>query len=157
MEEGGATGSGRVTVRGKLRGAQCRTCRWMSSDAIRDSKSRILALLLLGQRIQCLKRRAMPPQHHVRRRYEFISHPLFRQKLGMHSYVCDPSAPWQKGAVENNNERIRRVLPANTNVATLSESDLRAICNRMNQTPRKCLNYRTPEDVFRESLLELAV
>ena len=70
---------------------------------------------------------------------EFMSYPLLRRNLGMHSYFCDPSAPWQKGAVENNNGRIRRFLPANTNVAELSESDLWAICNRMNQTPRKCL------------------
>ena len=79
---------------------------------------------------------------------EFMAYPLLRRQLGMHSYFCDPQKPWQKGAVENNNGRIRRYLPANTNVAELPESALREICKRMNRTPRKCLGYRTPEDVF---------
>lgn len=84
---------------------------------------------------------------------EFMAYPLLRRQLGMHSYFCDPQKPWQKGAVENNNGRIRRYLPANTNVAELSAADLRGICKRMNRVPRKCLDYRTPEEVFRESLL----
>jgi len=36
------------------------------------------------------------------------------------------------------------------NVAELSDSGLRAICNWMNRTPRKCLDYKTPEEVARE-------
>ena len=75
-------------------------------------------------------------------------HPLLRRQLGMHGYFCDPQKPWQKGAVENNNGRIRRYLPANTNVAELPESALREICKRMNRTPRKCLGYRTQKTSF---------
>src|SRR3546814_10523525 len=39
---------------------------------------------------------------------EFAAFLILREKLGMASYFCMPSAPWQKGSVENNNGRIRR-------------------------------------------------
>jgi len=87
------------------------------------------------------------------RGFEFMAYPLLHKEYGVFGYFCDPQKPWQKGSVENNNARLRRFLPANMNIAELSESDLRAICNRMNRTPRKCLGYKTPEEVFRESAL----
>lgn len=86
------------------------------------------------------------------RGFEFMAYPLLRKQLGIHSYFCDPQKPWQKGAVENNNGRLRRFLPANLNPASLSEKDLLDICARVNRTPRKCLEYRTPEEVFNASL-----
>lgn len=45
------------------------------------------------------------------RGFEFMSYPLLQKEIGMESYFCDPQAPWQKGAVESNNNRIRRFLP----------------------------------------------
>ncbi|MBY3278752.1 IS30 family transposase, partial [Rhizobium laguerreae] len=34
-----------------------------------------------------------------------------------------------------------------------SDRDLTEICNRLNATPRKCLGYKTPAEVFRQKLL----
>jgi transposase, IS30 family len=45
------------------------------------------------------------------RGFEFMRYSLLRKDLGMEGYFCDPQAPWQKGAVESNNNRIRRFLP----------------------------------------------
>lgn len=45
---------------------------------------------------------------------EFAAFLTLREKLGMTSYFCMPSAPWQKGSVENSNGRIRRFLPLDT-------------------------------------------
>lgn len=86
------------------------------------------------------------------RGFEFMSYPLLRQAYGIHSYFCDPRSPWQKGAVENNNGRLRRYLPSNTNIEALPDTELHALCVRMNNTPRKCLNYRTPQEAFSEYL-----
>jgi len=33
------------------------------------------------------------------------------------------------------------------------DADLIEICNQLNATPRKCLGYRTPAEVFRKKLL----
>ena len=76
------------------------------------------------------------------RGFEFMSYPLLQKQLGMDSYFCDPQAPWQKGAVECNNMRLRRFLPSKTNLNEVSNADLYAISVIMNNTPRKCLGYR---------------
>jgi IS30 family transposase len=42
---------------------------------------------------------------------EFASYPLLAADLGVQSYFCNPRSPWQRGAVENSNGRLRRYLP----------------------------------------------
>lgn len=39
-------------------------------------------------------------------------------------FYCDPSAPGQKGACENNHEFIRRVIPKGTDIGLYSESQI---------------------------------
>ncbi|MEC8196900.1 MAG: IS30 family transposase, partial [Pseudomonadota bacterium] len=72
--------------------------------------------------------------------------------IGTEAWFCDPQAPWQKGSVENLNKRARRYLPRDAPVATLSNRDMKSICDRLNGTPRKCLGWRTPAEAFREEL-----
>lgn len=83
---------------------------------------------------------------------EFAAFATLRTNLGMTSYFCKPSAPWQKGSVENSNGRIRRYLPLDTDISKLSEIDLAALTHRLNSTPRKCLGFRTPAEVFDEQI-----
>ena len=83
---------------------------------------------------------------------EFAAFATLKTKLGMTSYFCKPSAPWQKGSVENSNGRIRRFLSLDTDISKLSETDLAAITNRLNHTPRKCLGFRTPAEVLNEQI-----
>ncbi|MDR7155742.1 IS30 family transposase [Sphingobium xenophagum] len=66
----------------------------------------------------------------------------------MTSYFCIPSAPWQKGSVENSNDRIRRFLPLDTDIALVSDNELQKMVERLNNTPCKCLDYRTPQEVL---------
>ena len=75
-----------------------------------------------------------------------------RNRLGVTSYFCLPSAPWQKGGVENCNGRIRRFLPSDTDIALLSDREIQAVADRLNSTPRKCLGYRTPHEVLGEQI-----
>ncbi len=83
---------------------------------------------------------------------EFAAFLTLREKLGMTSYFCMPSAPWQKGSVENSNGRIRRFLPLDTDIALVSDRELQALVDRLNNTPRKCLDYRTPQEVLGEQI-----
>lgn len=87
---------------------------------------------------------------------EFVAWPHLQSETGTQAWFCDPSAPWQKGTVENTNRRARRWLPRKLNVKTLTDHELKMICERLNQTPRKCLGWKTPADVFREKMLEEA-
>lgn len=90
------------------------------------------------------------------RGFEFMRYPLLHKGLGMDAYFCDPQAPWQKGAVESNNNRIRRFLPREVDLKEVSDADLYALSSIMNNTPRKCLEYRTPQEVLNEYLHEAA-
>lgn len=68
-------------------------------------------------------------------------------------WFCDPQALWQKGSVENLNKQARWYLPRDTPISKLLDRNMKAICNRLNGKPRKCLGWRTPTDrnsAFRE-------
>jgi IS30 family transposase len=84
---------------------------------------------------------------------EFLAWPYLQAGLGVTTWFCDPQAPWQKGTVENTNGRIRRWLPRDLDPTTITTRQVIAICHELNATPRKCLGYRTPAEVFREKLM----
>jgi len=86
---------------------------------------------------------------------EFAKHHKLAQALGLRTYFCDPHSPWQKGSIENMNGRLRRNLPRSTDLNTISHAALAALASRHNNTPRKCLGFKTPAEVF-QSLLQLS-
>jgi len=79
---------------------------------------------------------------------EFALHYLLGDRLGIDTYFCDPHKPWQKGGIENAIGRLRRALPRKTDIAALSAQKLRRLLEAYNSTPRKCLGFRTPNEVF---------
>ena len=83
---------------------------------------------------------------------EFAAYPELARELDVASYFCDPHSPWQKGGVENLNGRARRFLPRESPPEALARARLRRLADRLNDTPRRCLGYRTPREVFREHL-----
>lgn len=89
------------------------------------------------------------------RGFEFREWRRLQSGIGTESWFCDPQAPWQKGSVENLNKRARRYLPRDTQLAALSNRYMKAICDRLNGTPRKCLGWRTPTEAFREEMMKL--
>jgi len=36
----------------------------------------------------------------------------------------------------------------------MTDHDMKMICDRLNNTPRKCLDWKTPAEVFREKMME---
>lgn len=86
---------------------------------------------------------------------EFRAWRQLKSEIGTESWFCDPQASWQKGSVENLNKRARRYLPRNTQLAAVTNRNMKAICDRLNSTPRKCLGWRTPTEAFREEMMKL--
>jgi transposase, IS30 family len=82
---------------------------------------------------------------------EFACHRKLH-KLTIGTYFCDPHSPWQKGGIENAIGRLRRFLPRKTDLATLSNKRFKALIHAYNNTPRKCLDFRTPAEAFSEVL-----
>ncbi len=50
-------------------------------------------------------------------------------------------------------DRMRCTLPRKADLAHLSEQDFADLVLAYNNTPRKCLDYQTPAEVFSEQLL----
>lgn len=85
---------------------------------------------------------------------EFMNWPHLQAEIGTQTWFCDPSSPWQKGTVENTNRRARRWLPRKRDIRSMTDQDMKEICDRLNNTPRKCLDWKTPAEVFREKMME---
>ena len=86
-----------------------------------------------------------------------IQHPEISDKLArvvlahdlaIATFFCKPYAPWQKGGVENAIGRMRRFIPRKTDLATLSSHRFRRLIAVYNHPPRKCLDFKTPAEVF---------
>ena len=84
---------------------------------------------------------------------EFAQHFVLTDQLGIQTFFCDPHSPWQKGAIENAIGRLRRRLPRKTNLDTMDQRRLEALVAAYNNTPRKCLGFRSPAEAFSAKLL----
>jgi IS30 family transposase len=83
---------------------------------------------------------------------EFAAHKAFSIASGIKVYFCDPKSPWQRGTNENTNRLLRQYFPDGTVLSQFSQADLNRIAVRLNQRPRKTLQYRTPASKLNEVL-----
>ncbi len=79
---------------------------------------------------------------------EFAEHHRLGAKPGLNTYFCDPHSPWQKGGVENAIGRVRRFLPRKTDLDTIDPDSVFHAAQLYNHTPRECLDFQTPAEVF---------
>jgi transposase, IS30 family len=82
---------------------------------------------------------------------EFSTFKKIEQATGMLVYFADPYSPWQRGTSENTNGLLRHYFPKGINWRTVTEKALAVVVNKLNNRPRKCLGYRTPNEVFLRS------
>ncbi len=74
----------------------------------------------------------------------FARHGLLASACAVTTWFRDAYASWQKGAVENANGRLRRDLPRDLDLDTVTDAELQEIVLGHNLTPRKCLGFLTP-------------
>lgn len=79
---------------------------------------------------------------------EGVLHTDIQDTYGVDTYFCDPYASWQKGGVENMNKLIRQYLPRKTDLNEFTDRDIYDIQEKLNNRPRKGLNYQTPNQVI---------
>ncbi|MGZ3704577.1 MAG: IS30 family transposase, partial [Bdellovibrionota bacterium] len=66
------------------------------------------------------------------------------REAGVQVYFAHPSAPHEKGTIENMNGLIRQYFPKKTDFRKVTKSRIRKVEERLNARPRKCLSYQTP-------------
>ncbi len=88
---------------------------------------------------------------------ENYNHYKLKSWLGIQTFFCDPYCAWQRGANENHNGVLRRYIPKKADIKELSQEDLDAILQEINERPRKCLDYETPYEVLRKELKYLQI
>ena len=83
---------------------------------------------------------------------EFSQFKELEAKTGLTVYFADPYAAWQRGTNENTNGILRHYYPKGFDFTTISDEDLEQVVKKINNRPRKCLDYRTPAEVMRQAL-----
>jgi len=61
-------------------------------------------------------------------------------------YFADPYASWQPGANEQVNWMVRRYFPKGTDFSKITDEQAAWVESRINNRPRKCLDYKTPAE-----------
>jgi IS30 family transposase len=88
---------------------------------------------------------------------EFAGHVHIDQQLQSTAYFARPFASWERGSNENLNGLLRQYVPKKRAMSTVTDEEIRMIQNRLNNRPRKRLGFKTPAEVFHQSLKRVAL
>jgi len=131
-----------------------RSSRYLLSDRIQAKKSALVKekIIELFLTIPKDKRRSVTPD----RGKEFSKHSEISQQLdGLRFYFSDPHSPWQRGTNENTNGLLREYFPKGVDISAYSDETVTSFIDKINKRPRKCLDWKTPFEVFFNQVLHL--
>jgi IS30 family transposase len=79
---------------------------------------------------------------------EFADHERIACDLRADVYFAHPYSSWERATNENMNGLIRQYFPKKRNFATITEQEIEFVMERLNNRPRKCLGFKSPNQVF---------
>jgi IS30 family transposase len=84
---------------------------------------------------------------------ENAQHMILRDEYNVRTYFCEPYKSWQKGGVENMNGLLREYLPKKVDLNKISDDEINIIQEKLNNRPRKSLNFLTPNETIKNEIL----
>lgn len=79
---------------------------------------------------------------------EFAEHLRIAETLKANFYFAHPYSAWERGTNENTNGLVRQYFPKKTDFSKVARSETKVAVDRLNHRPRKCLDFKTPFEVF---------
>jgi IS30 family transposase len=79
---------------------------------------------------------------------EMAQHERFTIDTGIQVFFAHPGSPWERGTNENTNGLIRQYFPQGTDFSQISIDEVKKIQRKLNNRPRKVLNFQKPNEVF---------
>jgi len=87
---------------------------------------------------------------------EFSNHKDIAKKLGANIYFAHPYRSWERGLNENTNGLIRQYFPKKLSFNEITDKNVQFVMNRLNNRPRKLLDFATPNELFLGHKIKLA-
>lgn len=84
---------------------------------------------------------------------EFAYHQKIAERLDAGVYFADPYSSWQRGLNEHTNGLLRQYLPKQMRFDNLKQRQVNKAVALLNNRPRKCLDYQTPQAAFESSMI----
>ena len=86
---------------------------------------------------------------------EFSEHEKIAETLNAQFYFAHPYCSWERGLNENTNGLIRQYFPKKTSLVEICEKKVSDVQNKINDRPRKSLNFEKPNQLFLNSFVAL--
>ncbi len=79
---------------------------------------------------------------------EFADHERIARDLRTDVYFAHPYSSWERATNENMNGLVRQYFPKKRSFATITETEIEFVMERLNNRPRKCLGFKSPNQIF---------
>ena len=85
---------------------------------------------------------------------EFANWQSIENELNCEIYFADPYCAWQKGTNENSNGLLREYYPKGMDLSKTNNIELKEKLDLLNNRPRKCIDYKTPNELINEYIAQ---
>jgi IS30 family transposase len=80
-----------------------------------------------------------------------------KKNLKCDVYFAEPYCSWQRELNENTNGLLQQYWPKSTDFKKVSSLEVQDVILKLNDRPRKKLNYKTPAKLMTDYMIAIAV